>query len=212
MARPLVIAYHIAWTGYGHWLPNDPRGSGSSSVASDRLAQLGELHHGRKKVQPPAREVRAFYEKAHALLKYPVLRFGPREVAIIADAFAEVIARYRYTCYACAIMPDHVHVVIRTHRDSAELMQQNLCQASREALIRAGFAAADHPVWTAGEWSRFLDHPDRVRHTVRYIRENPVKIGWEIQEWPFVREYDGWPLHPGHNPNSPWARRLRGRK
>ena len=25
-----------------------------------------------------------------------------------------------YTCYGCAIMPDHVHLLIRKHRDQAE--------------------------------------------------------------------------------------------
>jgi len=26
MNHPLVIAYPLVWTGYGWWLPNDPRG------------------------------------------------------------------------------------------------------------------------------------------------------------------------------------------
>lgn len=34
------------------------------------------------------------------------------------------------------------------------------------------------------------------------IEQNPVKIGLPVQQWSFVKEYDGWPLHPGHNPNS----------
>jgi hypothetical protein len=50
--RPIVIAYHLIWTGYGWWLPNDPRGSMSHRIASDVIAELGELHYGRKKVQP----------------------------------------------------------------------------------------------------------------------------------------------------------------
>ncbi len=28
--RPSVIAHHLIWTLYGHWLPNDLRGSGST--------------------------------------------------------------------------------------------------------------------------------------------------------------------------------------
>ncbi len=124
MARPLVIAYHIGGTGYGHLLPNDPRGSGSTRVASQKLAQLGEVHHGRKPVQPSGREIRAFYEQARDLLNHPTLLFGLNEVAIIGAAFADVIERQRYTCYACAIMPDHFHILIRKHRDQAEQMEQ----------------------------------------------------------------------------------------
>ena len=65
----MVIAYHLVWTAYGTWLPNDPRGSGSKEVASPRLVELGELHFGRKPVQPPFREVRDFYQRVEPLLE-----------------------------------------------------------------------------------------------------------------------------------------------
>ncbi|MFL5341377.1 MAG: hypothetical protein ACJ8F7_14625, partial [Gemmataceae bacterium] len=68
-----------------------------------------------------------------------------------------------------------------------------------------------HPTWLAlgNGWKIFVDHPDRVRSTIRYIQQNPIKIGLPAQSWPFVKPYDNWPLHPGHSPNSPYARRLR---
>jgi hypothetical protein len=47
-----------------------------------------------------------------------------------------------------------------------------------------------------------------VRRTIRYIEENPMKIGLRAQQWGFVADYDGWPLHPGHSPRSPYARAL----
>ncbi len=47
--NPIVIAYHLVWTAYGTWLPNDPRGSGSAGVVSPDLAKLGELHFGARK-------------------------------------------------------------------------------------------------------------------------------------------------------------------
>ena len=64
MTQPLIIAYHLVWTAYGWWLPNDPRGSGSRELRNDILSELGEIHYGRKRVQPAGREVRAFYERA----------------------------------------------------------------------------------------------------------------------------------------------------
>ena len=42
----MVIAHHIILTGYGHWLPNDPRGSMSREVHSARIAELGPDHDG----------------------------------------------------------------------------------------------------------------------------------------------------------------------
>lgn len=46
MPLPIVIAYHLIWTGYGWWFPNDLRGSTSHFIASDALAQINELHFG----------------------------------------------------------------------------------------------------------------------------------------------------------------------
>src|SRR5439155_8453354 len=89
MPQPLVIAYHLIWTAYGWWLPNDPRGSGSKTIDSDIIAELGELHHGRKRVQPPGRVVRQFYEKAAKFLKHPLLKLDEPARKVVAGAFEE---------------------------------------------------------------------------------------------------------------------------
>jgi REP element-mobilizing transposase RayT len=209
MAQPLVIAYHLIWTAYGWWLPNDPRGSGSEEVASDVIAHLGELHHGRKRAQPSGKLVREFYERAANVLKFPLLAFDEPARLMIGKAFADVIEECRYTCYGCAIMPDHVHVLMRKHKHSAEEMAKKLKDASRLRLGTAGCRDGDHPTWTGGHgWTVFLDHPKEIRRTIPYIEQNPVKIGLPKQAWPFVKAYDNWPLHKGHCPNSPYAKRL----
>jgi REP element-mobilizing transposase RayT len=210
MSNPLVIAYHLVWTAYGRWLPNDPRGSGSRTIRSEFLTELGEVHFGRKTIQPCGKVVREFYENAAEYLKHPLLTFDEPDRLLIAEGFADVIERQQYTCYACAIMPDHVHIVIRKHKDTAEEMTEHLMEASRAHLIKAGRRAVTHPTWIAGNgWRVFLDHPVEIRRTIRYVEQNPIKIGLPAQTWPFVKVYDGWPLHPGHSPNSPYARRLR---
>ena len=210
MKNPLVIAHHLIWTAYGWWLPNDPRGSGSRTIRSEVLSELGELHFGRKKVQPAGKAVGKFYESAADALRHPLLTFDEAERGLIAEAFSEVIERQRYSCYACAIMPDHIHAVVRKHKDSAEEMIENLKDASRARLIAANRRAATHPVWLAGYgWKVFLDHPVKVRRTIRYVEQNPIKIGLAGQPWRFVKGCDGWPLHPGHSAESPYARRLR---
>lgn len=201
---PLVIAYHLIWTAYGSWLPNDPRGSMSRCIRNDIFAELGTLHLGRKHVQPASSIIRAFYEQAKPLLKHDSLIFGAKEVAQIAVAFGTEIAARCYTCYACAIMPDHVHLLIRKHKDSAEEMIQNLQRESHLHLRNVRLRDLTHPVWGGPGWKVFLDHPNDVRRTIAYIIENPIKA----QKWDFVKEYDGWPLHPGHSPNSPYARRM----
>src|SRR6185503_16755512 len=117
---------------------------------------------------------------------------------------SEVITERSYTCYACAIMPDHVHILIRKHRDTVEEMAIALMKRSRETLIRADRRSKDHPTWTGGTgWSVFLEHPQEIRRTIPYIEKNPEKIRLPRQHWPFVKDYDDWPLHKGHSPNSP---------
>jgi REP element-mobilizing transposase RayT len=209
--NPIVIAYHLVWTGYGWWLPNDPRGSMSGCIRNDVLKELGELHYGRKRIQPASRQIRAFYNSADPLLKFPQLTFTSEMIAAIAESFRKVIDARKYTCYACAIMPDHVHILIRKHKDQAEEMIANLQRASHIRLRELDLVDMEHPVWGGCGWKVFLDHPDDVRRVIPYVEQNPVKMGMAPQKWDFVRGYDGWPLHPGHSPNSPYARRLRGR-
>ena len=188
----MVAGFHLIWTAYGWWLPNDPRGSSSHEIRVERIADLGELHHGRKPVQPPSCEIKDFYEHARTVLKHPLLTFTDDDIALIGESFATVIADCRYTCYACAIMPDHVHALIRKHRDQAETMIENLQDASCDKLIAAGRRDRDHPVWGGPGWKVFLYTPADFERVIRYINYNPIKAGLPAQHWSFVKPYDGW--------------------
>ncbi len=204
----MILAHHLIWTAYRYWLPNDPRGSMSKTITSDLLAELGELHHGRKRVQPSAGEVCEFRDRARGVLKPPWLDFKVSDFSTIADGLAEAIRRHTYACYACAIMPDHVHVIIRKHKHQAEEMLENLQEAGRLRLYIAGLRTDDHPVWGGPGWKVFLDSPTDIRRTIHYIEQNPVKGRLPGQQWSFATPYDGWPLHPGHSSNSPYVRHL----
>jgi hypothetical protein len=208
MAQPIVIAHHLIWTLYGWWLPNDPRGSCSHSIRIDALKDLGELHYGRKKVQPASRDIRAFYEEAESLLKHPLLDLRGAAITSVAHGFARAIQECGYTCYACAILFDHVHLIIRKHRDSAETMIERLQECRRLRLSADGLRTADHPTWCRGGWKIFLDHPDEVRRTITYIEHNPIPYRMPVQKYDFVTEYNNWPLHEGHSLNSPYVKRL----
>ena len=210
VARPIVIAHHLIFTAYGWWLPNDPRGSNSTTIRNDVIAELGEIHYGRRRVQPVSGDIGEFYREADKRLRHELMTFSEGEVSAIATAFEEVAKEQRYTCWACAIMPDHVHVLIRKHKHLAEEMIAVLQDHSRLRLRADGLRPTNHPVWGGPGWKVFLDHPDEVRRIVGYIEANPLKIGWPRQEWEFVKSYDGWPLHPGHSTRSPYVRGLRG--
>jgi REP element-mobilizing transposase RayT len=190
-----VIAYHLIWTNYGTWLPNDLRGSMSEVVYTPALAGLGEAHYGRRAVQPSRMSVRQFYRQAEPRLQFPVLCWTQEQIDDIGRVFADTIRTRKYTCYACAIMPDHVHVVIRKHKDSAEAMIDYFQTDSRLRFSSSGAAPPDHPIWTKGGWKRFLDSPETVRRRIRYVENNPIEVGLPRQDWSFVVPYDNWPFH-----------------
>src|SRR5881296_3256779 len=108
------------------------------------------------------------------------------DIVLVADAMADNIEERKYTCYACAIMPDHVHLLIRKHRDHAEKMSEVLQDASRQAMLEAGRRSGAHPVWGGKGWKGFLNTVADMRRTVAYIANNPVKAGLPPQSWPFV--------------------------
>ena len=191
----MVIAYHLIMTLYGWWLPNDPRGSTSRAIRNDVLGDLGELHYGRKRIQPASADIRAFYARAAATLLHPLLEFSEQDREVIASAFAETIKMNRYTCYACAIMHDHAHLCTRKHRDSAEEMIARLQDVSGLRLKERNLRTADHRVWGGPGWKVFLDSTDDIRRTISYIEQNPIKAGWEKQSFPFVQVYNNWPYH-----------------
>ena len=191
----MVIAHHLVWTAYGWWLPNDPRGSMSKYIDRDVLSELGELHYGRKRVQPESRTIREFYERAKSRLKDELLTFTSEELVAIGSAFAETMHRERYTCYACALMHDHVHLVIRKHRDLAEDMILKLQISSVKAVRALGRRDSEHPVWGGSGWKVFLDSPADIRRTIKYVEDNPIKARIPAQKWEFVVAYDCWPFH-----------------
>jgi REP element-mobilizing transposase RayT len=211
MSNPIVIAYHLIWTIYGYWLPNDLRGSTSKVIRNDILKQLGQLHYGRKNVQPLSSQLRDFDKRAAALLQFPVMEFSSDAITTVADAFGQVVKMCKYTCYACAIMPDHVHVLIRKHKHSAEQIIQNLQRESHLLLRDRGSFDLAHPVWGGHGWSVFLDHPDDVWRTIPYVEKNSIKAGLGAQNFGFVISYNNWPLHEGHSSNSPYVKRMKRR-
>ncbi len=185
----MVIAHHLILTGYGHWLPNDPRGSTSREVVAGKLWGLGELHEGRKFPQPPRQTLKSFHKDAQRQLEHPVLWFDAAKRQVIADAFAQTMQDHRYTCFAFAILSNHAHLVIRKHRDRAETMIDHLRIESASRLCRLADIPDIHPVWNTGHYKKFLFTPEDITRTVAYIHNNPAGERIPEQNFPFVTPY-----------------------
>lgn len=191
----MVIAHHLILTGYGHWLPNDPRGSRSHQLRRPDLEEFGPIHLGRKAQQPSKEELRAFHKSVEPHLVHPILWFDKPHRQSIGEAFAGVIAERKLTCYACAVMRNHAHLVIRRHALKKEEMIELLWNASRDRLRRISLAPESHPVWSCDAYSAFKHTPQEVRAAIDYIHRNFVKHRIPVQHWDFLKLYDNWPLH-----------------
>ena len=188
---PVVIAHHIILTGYGHWLPNDPRGSLSRQIRVPPLRQAGDIHFGRKAIQPAQSELRQFQRDARSHLKHDVLWFEIAERQAIAVGFADVIDSRGHTCLACAILSNHAHLVIRRHRERSEDMIKALIEASAASVRNLAGRFQNHPVWSQDKYKRFLDSAEDVCRVVKYVEDNPGKSGLPKQEYSFVKAYRG---------------------
>ncbi|MCE5277941.1 MAG: hypothetical protein ABFD92_00820 [Planctomycetaceae bacterium] len=191
----MVIASHIIMTGYGHWLPNDPRGSLSRELREVKLAPLGEIHFGRKAIQPTREQLRAFHKAAKEQLEHPILWFEQPHRAAIAQAIAQVVQEDRLTCYACAILPNHVHLLIRRHRQTPQVTLHRLRTLSRELLRTRELCPHEHPIWSADAFTLYKDSIQQMRTCIAYIDGNPPKHRLPPQRWDFAVPYDNWPFH-----------------
>jgi len=196
-----VIAYHLILTAYGFWLPNDPRGSGSVTVRADQLTQFGPATQtdSRRSVaaKPHDRELR---HKAKASLARPPVRFSGEPARAVGQGFADYVGRSHCVIHACAVMPDHVHLVIARHRYEIERVANLLKGAAGARLNREGL----HPFagdtycngrlpspWARGHWTVFLFSDADVRRAVDYVEGNPPKQNLPRQRWRFVVPYVG---------------------
>ncbi len=184
--RNTVKAAHLILTGYGHWLPNDPRGSGSSEIRKLGLQQLGPIHFGRKRAQPARSELKEFYKHAKTCLDHPTIWFDARARSGLARAFASVIRDRGYTCYACAVLSNHAHFVIRSHRDDSLTILVHLAQGSFEAMHDAALVPPDHPVWADRPYKVYLKTAEQVCGRIKYVEDNPQKEGLGRQTYEFV--------------------------
>ncbi len=197
MPRSQIIGHHLIWTLYGHWLPNDPRGSGSQEVRREQIAELGPLYVGRRPEpkQPSREELRAFHQQAEARLSFPRFWLDAAKRKDCGLSLAEIISQRSYTVWAGAILSNHMHLVIRKHRDDALQMWHQIADSLRLRLREFQDIGPLHPVWSERPYKVYLKTPEEVRSRVTYVQRNPAKENLPSQHFDFVQEYNNWPFH-----------------
>ncbi len=191
----MLIGHHIILTGYGHWLPNDPRGSMSREVFVPEIRSLGEAQYGRKVVQPSREDLKKFSREAETKLWFPLLWWDSAERQALMQAFGKTILSHHLTCYSCAVLSNHVHILFRKHRMKAENMIGLLKTSGREMLREMKIAPTDHPVFNADSCHVYKNSVEEMQTCIRYIERNYQKHHLPKIPCNFITPYDNWPYH-----------------
>jgi REP element-mobilizing transposase RayT len=198
----MVLGHHLIISAYGFWLPNDPRGSWSDFVRAWELVKFGEA----TKVQT-TRSVASkphdwrLRQAAKESLKYPAVKFTGIQARSIGAGFAKYLSRSGVIVWACSILPDHVHLVVRRHRYDAEVMMQQFKGNATMRLNKdelhplakfAEYGESPPSPWGERGWKVFLDSEADIRRAIRYVENNPLKEGKPKQTWSFVTDFKGF--------------------
>ena len=197
----MILGYHVVFTTYGFWLPNDPRGSWSDFVASWALFRHGPATKTDERIsvakKPHDSQAR---KEAKASLKYPPVEFDGNQARAVGDGIAAKVRKGKYVIWACSILPSHIHMVIGRHTFKVEQMVNLMKGSATRELIKQNL----HPFqkfkdkkdripkcWARKEWKVFLDSLEDIEHAIKYVEDNPIKDGKPAQKWSFVTPFTG---------------------
>jgi len=172
-----VRYHHLIITAYGFWLPNDPRGSGSSEVKAQHLFEAGgyatKVSTSRSVAAKP--HDRAARLAAKARLKWPAVRFSGMQARAIVQGIAQQLPKIELKLHALAIMPDHLHAVSHSPLPSNKQMAFLKASGTRSLNVEGLHPLAGMPKssgrvrspWGAGgRWVKLETERD-VRRTIR---------------------------------------------
>ncbi len=101
---------------------------------------------------------------------------------LVASGFRKVVDRLPITMPACAIMNDHVHIIVLRSKYRIEyLVNQLKGGATKEMKLKQS-------PWTRSFWKIFIDDVDTLGAAAKYICANPENSGLSPQSWDFVTQ------------------------
>lgn len=195
-----ILGIHITFGAYGFWLPNDPRGSGSTAVWSESLKPFGPATGLADRKQSRARSPhdRSLRLAAKQALKRPAVQFTGLQARAIARGIGEYVSTHGIIVWSFCILPDHLHMVVDPRTLPAHDMYRRVKAAATKRLNLEGLHPfrgetrpdGQHPkCWQRGGWSVYLFDPASVIRTNRYVENNPLKEGKRRQNWGFVTPF-----------------------
>lgn len=185
----MILGFHLTWTTYGHWFPNDPRGSWSNEVWNPLLSHVRILDVEHQVTEPrsvPVRQMRQFVEDAAKVLKSRPVLLSNDEIALVAECFHEILSTTNTLCYGCAILPNHVHLLVGRPECTYERLVNRLKGRSAQRIRECRHLAVVQkqnervPVWTSGYWVRYVDTETQFGITAEYIKKNAPDQAWSF--------------------------------
>ncbi len=198
----MIHGYHVILPMYGYWLPNDPRGSWSEFIRKWELVQFGPIRFGTERRALGELSVEELLERdrARSSLAFPPVTLTDRQALNIAHGFEMHCRKCNYTLWACAILPEHTHLVIARHSYAVEQMSNLKKGAASRNLTEdhlhplAGYQIKNGRTpspWAARCWKIFLDSEEAIENAIGYVFDNPAKEGKKPQPWPFLVPFAG---------------------
>ncbi len=198
----MIHGYHLILPAYGFWLPNDPRGSWSDMVRKWELVRFGPATKNieRRTLDSLSESELASREAARKALTYPPVAFSDEQIAAIAEGFARRASKSNYTVWACAILPEHTHLVLARHIFIVEKLANQLKGAATRTLLENNIHPLAHlsrtekrlpRMWAENQWKVYLDSEQAIENAIHYVEDNPMKEGLPKQDWPFVQPFAG---------------------
>jgi len=151
----MVIAHHLILTGYGRWLPNDPRGSHSTDIRAGKLFLLGTSTTAPGSRSHPARKSVSTVSTPNPCWSIPSFGLMPPNGKPSPTLSPRSLQTGAIAVTACAILTNHAHLVIRRHRDKAETISSELKVASATRLRQVTDVPESHPVWSSDKFKGF---------------------------------------------------------
>ncbi len=110
---------------------------------------------------------------------------GRSEIAELTSAAVRHFDGSRYELHAWAVMPNHVHVVLRPF--SSHALEDILHSWKSFTATRANkIIGRTGPFWQKESYDHIVRDADDLQRTVKYVQENSSKAG--LQNWAWV-----WP-------------------
>lgn len=195
----MIVAFHSIFSLYGFWMPNDPRGSGLDYVAVWELYRYGEATKVSTRRSVANRPHDASQRRAaKSALRFPPVEITGQQAVAVVDGFRTACNEADYGIHACAVLPDHVHLVIGRHQRTIRRIVVHLKSRATRRLKEVGLWHSDNrAVWGAHGWNVFLNDRVAVLRAIRYVEANPVKEGRRPQQWSIVTPFDCTTLRGG---------------